>query len=348
MTAKLSDIAATVGVSASTVSRALSGRMGGNPHLVERITRVAEELGYPLDRYSAALARSRLLGVVVPNIASPFFSRLIECIEQAASHHGFNLLLCNSAYDLQIESDSLEILADKEVAGILISPVSTDSSLPGAVTHRRLPVVQVDRSSDRIQRDLVQTDSFQGSLTAVQLLLNRGYRRIAIISGPSSHSTGRERLAGYAAALRAASVTPDDSHIKIVGFREEAGYIAATDLLNLPARPDALFVTNVDMTIGALRAVYESGAKVPEELGIVAFDEFPFARIVVPPLTTIEQPIEMLASTAVDLLMRRIEQRTNAEPTTIRLLPKTNLRASVRPVTEARENLADDSVLQPA
>ena len=84
MSARLSDIAAAVGVSTSTVSRALAGRMGGNPQLVDQITRVAEELGYPLDRYTAALARSRLLGVVVPNVASPFFSVIIECVVQAA------------------------------------------------------------------------------------------------------------------------------------------------------------------------------------------------------------------------------------------------------------------------
>ena len=330
MPTKLSDIAQSVGVSASTVSRALAGRMGGNPYLAERIVQVAEELNYPLDRYRAILARSKLIGVVVPNIASPFFARLIESIEQAASHHGFNLLLCNSAYNPQIESNSLEILADKDVAGILIAPVSSESVLPSAVTHRRLPVVQVDRMSEKIQRDLVQTDSYQGARTAVSLMIGSGCRNLAIISGPSSHSTGRDRLAGYSAALNEAGLAPNPEYTKIVGFHEEAGYRAASELLNLRVRPDALFVTNVDMTIGALCAVYESGIRVPEELAIVGFDEFPFARIVVPPLTTVEQPIEMLASTAVDLLMRRIEQRTTAEPTIIRLLPKLNVRSSVR------------------
>jgi LacI family transcriptional regulator len=338
MPAKLSDVAKRVGVSPSTVSRALSGSGAGNLKLLEEIRTAAEQVGYPLDRYHASLARSRLLGVVVPNIASPFYASLIERIEQAASDHGFNLLLCNSGYDLDVECSCLQILAEKKVAGILLCPVAMDSSLPGEVTHRRLPVVQVDRKSRHIHADLVQTDGYYGAKEAVALLIAEGYRKVAIISGPLTHSTGRERLQGYAAALSEAGIAELPEYVQVVDFREENGFAAAMHLLALGDRPDALFVTNVDMTIGALRALYEQGLRIPEDIAIVGFDEFPFARIAMPPLTTVEQPVEMLALTAVDLLMRRIEQRTTAEPTTIRLLPKLNVRRS----SQARMQVAPD------
>jgi LacI family transcriptional regulator len=331
MSAKLSDIAAAVGVSASTVSRILSGRGGPNPELAERILQAAEEFGYPLERYSTAMRRSRLIGVVVPNIASPFYSTLIERIEQAAFHHGYSLLLTNSNYDARREQECLQILVDKDVAGILISPVTVTSTLPSTVAHRRVPVVQVDRHSDEIHGDLVQTDGHHGAREAVRMLVQRGYRRIAIVSGPASHSTGRERLDGYFAALGEAGLAMNPEYVRIVGFREEDGFAAVQALLRLTPIPDALFVTNVDMTIGALRALYEAGVQIPAQMAVIGFDDFPFARIVAPPLTTVEQPIEMLALTAVDLLMRRIVQHTTAGPTTIRLLPKLNIRASTPP-----------------
>lgn len=331
MGAKLSDIAAAVGVSTSTVSRVLSGRGAPNPELSERILQAAQEFGYPVERYNAAMKRPRLIGVVVPNIASLFYSTLIERVEQAAFHHGYSLLLTNSNYDVRREQECLQILVDKDVAGILISPVTVNSTLPPTVSHRHVPVVQVDRHSDRVDGDLVQTDGHHGAREAVRLLVRRGYRRIAIVSGPASHSTGRERLDGYLAALSEAGLAAKPEYVRIGGFREEDGFAAAQALLELAPIPDALFVTNVDMTIGALRALYEAGVQIPAQMAVIGFDDFPFARIVAPPLTTVEQPIEMLALTAVDLLMRRIVQRTTAAPTTIRLLPKLNIRASTPP-----------------
>ncbi len=332
----LGDVARSVGVSVSTVSRALSGKQGVDPAVAGRIVAAAEAVGYPLERYRANLLRSRLLGVVVPTINSPFYSSLIEGIERAATGHGFNLLLSSSQYDLEQERACLEILVEKRVAGILISPVAITTEPPPALVDRQLPLVQIDRHSNALQYDLVQTDSVRGAYDAVKLLLQQGYSRIAIISGPKTHSTGIDRLNGYLAALRDANITPLPEYVQVVEFMEQTGYEAAMRLLALTPRPDALFVTNVDMTIGTIRALHECNVHIPDDVGLVGFDEFPFASILVPPLTTVEQPIEMLAFTAVDLLMRRIASRVSSEPVVIRMSPKLNQRRS----TESRLALA--------
>ncbi|MBW7882404.1 MAG: LacI family DNA-binding transcriptional regulator [Caldilineaceae bacterium] len=330
MSVKLDDIARAVGVSTSTVSRALSGKTAADPALIEQIIATAEKLGYPLERYRALQSKSRLIGVVVPNIASPFFAVLIESIEQAAADHGYNVLLCSSNYDLERENEVLEILADKNVAGILIAPVAMNSTLPELVLRKKLPVVQVDRHSEEMQCDLVQTDNYRGAYEAVSLLVRQGYRNIAIISGPKTHSTGKERLDGYVAALRNGEISVRSEYVQTEDFLEQNGYDAVVRLLKLSPRPNALFVTNVDMTMGALRALHDNHIHIPDDMAVVGFDEFPFARILVPPLTTVEQPIQMLAFTAADLLMRRIDQRAPAEPVTIKLSPKFNIRESAQ------------------
>ena len=327
---KLDDIARHMGISTSTVSRALSGKQNVDPTLAAKIVEAAESLGYPLERYRALTIKSRLLGVVVPNIASPFFAHLIEDIERAAAVHKFNVLLCNSDYSQDTERACLEILAEKQVAGILIAPVATGSDLPQLIVERRIPVVQVDRHADAFNCDLVQSDGYHGAYEAVQFLVQQGYQRIAVISGPRTHSTGSDRLSGYLAALRDANFEATSAFIEVVGFLEQDGYIATLRLLALNPRPEVIFVSNVDMTIGAIQAIHECCLRVPNDVGIIGFDEFPFARILAPPLTTVEQPIEMLAFTAVDLLVRRISNRVSSDPVRVRLAPKLNVRGSTK------------------
>ncbi len=325
-TPKLDDIAKAVGVSQSTVSRALSGKGSVDHELAARILAAAEQLGYPLERYRKLPNPSRLIGAIVPNISSPFYSALIESIEKAASHHGFMVVLCNSDYNLEQEQRCLSVLAKQNVDGILISPVEAHSTWPRAA--QRIPVVQVDRHSSEINSDLVKTDSYQGAHEGVKFLIRQGYRRIALINGPKSHSTGRERLNGFLAALREAEIRPPEEYIQLAEFRQEDGYQLALKLLDLDPRPDALFVANVDMTIGALKALHERKIDIPGEVAIIGFDDFEFASILVPPLTTIEQPIQMLGVAAVDLLARRIARTAPPNPVTVKLAPRIILRNS--------------------
>ena len=324
----LEDVAKSVGVSASTVSRVLRGKSRGSPALLERIVSAAEALGYSLERYRTINPPSRLIGVVLPNISSLFYAALIAAVEKTATQHGFNVLLSNSDYSLERERSCLKVLAEKKVDGLLLSPVETHSSLPPDL--QGIPVVQVDRRSESIQSDLVTTDSFQGAYDAVKLLIDQGYRRIAIISGPKTHSTGRERLAGYASALREANISLPAEYVQLANFRQEDGYRATLKLLETELRPEAIFVSNVDMTIGALRAIHEQGLHIPDDMGIIGFDDFTFASILVPPLTTVAQPIEMLGMTAVDLLVRRIVNSAHPDPVTIKLAPRLILRQSTR------------------
>jgi DNA-binding LacI/PurR family transcriptional regulator len=264
---------------------------------------------------------------------------LVEGIEKAAQQHGFNVLLGNSDYSIEKEQTYIQLLVKHNVDGILLSPVETHTSLPLEVRKYKIPVVQVDRQSTLLQCDLVKTDSFQGAYDAVRSLIRQGYRRIAIICGPKSHSTGKERLAGYSAVLREAGIRVPQDYVQITEFREEHGYESALQLLQTQPTPDAIFVGNVDLTIGVLRALHKLKVHIPDDIGIIGFDDFEFAPILAPPLTTVEQPIRMLALSAVDLLVRRIVNSAPAEPVTIKLVPRLIVRESTRVQPHAEPTL---------
>jgi DNA-binding LacI/PurR family transcriptional regulator len=328
---KLVDVAGLAGVSVSTASRALAGHKGVAAETVRGVREAAVRVGYPLPLSPHESEGTSTLGVIVANIASSFFAALIEAIEESASIHGYNIILCNSDNQLKKQREYLNLLIEKRVDGLIIVPVEMEDPFLQDLVDQGLLVVQVDRYVEGLKCDAVISDNERSTYQAVNFLIQQGYERIAIVSGPVSHSTGRGRMIAYRKALEDSGLPIQDKYVKIGGLKSASGYQLASELIEATERPDALFVTTMEMTVGVLLSIRDHNLVIPDDMGIVAFDEFENACLLEPPLTTVEQPVYDLGSTAADLLIRRIDNNLNSyEPVTIQLRSRLIVRDSTR------------------
>jgi LacI family transcriptional regulator len=269
------------------------------------VRRAAEELGYTPSGPARALRqqRTRVWAAIIADIENPFFTAMVRGIEDVARQEGHRLVLCNSDEDVDKEAAYLDIVLAEQMAGVVIAVASDKESRLDALLDRGVPVVAVDRRPQRHEDDVdsVVVDNELGARQATDHLLAAGAARIACITGPTRISTAAERLRGYELALQAHGATADPDLVRRADFKEEGGYAAARSLL-ASARPDALFVANNLMTLGALRAVQEAGLRVPDDLLVVGFDDAPWTTLVSPQLSVVAQPTYEIGRQAAQLL----------------------------------------------
>jgi LacI family transcriptional regulator len=304
--AKIGDVAQRAGVSPATVSRVLNGSGAVSPERAAKVREAAAELGYTPSGPARALRqqRTRVWAAIVADVQNPFFTAVVRGMEDVAVAEDHRLVLGNTDEDLDKEAAYLDIAVAEQMAGVDIAVASARESRLDVLIDRGIPVVAIDRRPQRHAKevDSVVVDNELGARQATEHLLAAGARRIACVTGPARVSTASERLAGHQAALRAGGATPDADLVRRADFKEDGGYAATRSLLAGRRRPDALFVTNNLMTLGALRAVQEAGLRVPEDLLIVGFDDAPWTTLVAPRLTVVAQPTHELGRQAALLL----------------------------------------------
>jgi LacI family transcriptional regulator len=304
--AKIGDVALRAGVSPATVSRVLNGSGAVSPERAARVREAAAELGYTPSGPARALRqqRTRVWAAVIADINNPLFTSLGRVLEVVALAEGHRLVLGNTDEDLEKEAAYLDIAVAEQMAGVAIAVASARYRRVDVLLDRGIPVGAFDRRPKRHEDavDSVVVDNELGARQATDHLVAAGARRIACITGPARISTASERLAGYQAALRAAGVAPDADLVRRADFKEDGGYAATRTLLSARTRPDALFVANNLMTLGALRAVQEAGLRVPEDLLLVGFDDAPWTTLVSPQLTVVAQPTHEIGQQAARLL----------------------------------------------
>jgi LacI family transcriptional regulator len=304
--AKIGDVAQRAGVSPATVSRVLNGSGAVSPERAVRVREAAAELGYTPSGPARALRqqRTRVWAAIVADIQNPFFTSMVRGVEDVALAEGHRLVLGNTDEDLEKEAAYLDIAVAEQMAGVVIAVASARDSRLDVLIDRGIPVVAVDRRPERHadQVDSVVVDNQLGARQATEHLLAAGATRIACITGPTRVSTASERLAGHQAALKARRVAADPALVVRADFKEDGGYAATRTLLSAKKRPDALFVANNLMTLGALRAVQEAGLRVPDDLLLVGFDEAPWTTLVTPQLTVVAQPTHEIGRQAARLL----------------------------------------------
>lgn len=328
MAVTIKDIAKRANVSTATVSRALYNTGYIKEETRRRIIEIAEELGYDKHRdLEKTKIKSNLAGVIVSDITNPFFTQIVRGIEDVLSPAGYSLLLCNADEDVEKEKNYLKVLQNKKVDGVILAPAGGDDRCIKQMIDRGIPLVLIDRLIDNLDVDGVIIDNMSGAYEGVSHLISEGYRRIGIITGPLEIMTARERFDGYKKALLDARLEFDESLVENGGYTLEGGYRAAKKLIE-KAHPDALFIANNVMTTGALIAVKELKIKIPEEIGIVGFDDLEWASLIDPPLTTISQPIYTIGSTAAQLLLRRLSRSANIRKEVVVLKPRLIIRGS--------------------
>ena len=306
--ASIYDVARESAVSVFTVSEVVNKKSHVSKKLRDRVEETIRKLNYRPNLIARSLAKQKThtIGMIVPDIANPFFPVVVRGAEDAAQKHGYNLLLCNSDDSLEKEERAIELLLSKRVDGILLTKAVGDFRAPlrQMIKEVKIPFVLVMRTYPKLTADAVITDDYQGAYDAVCHLARAGRRRIGLISGPLKVSNAVARWQGFHDSLKAMGL-PFEKELFVEGdYRIESGYRAGHALLS--HRPGGIYVANHLMTVGLLKAAEEMGLGCPEDFGLVSFDDYPWLGIFRPRLTTVELPKHQLGSEAAELLIKRI------------------------------------------
>ena len=319
--ASIKDVAGLAGVSVGTVSNVLN-----RPELVsgatrERVQAAIDQLGFV--RHEAArhlrAGSSRTIGLVVLDVANPFFTDVAHAVEEVATANGLAVMLCNSDEQPVKEAAYLELLTQQRVHGVLITPTAELPPAIDAVRRRGVPLVLLDRRAPEPDQCSVAVDDVLGGRLAAEHLLERGHRRIAFAGGSSGLPQVQERLTGVEAAVREITGSDDaltvlsPSALTVAGGRE-----AAERIIGLPAarRPTAAICANDLMALGMLQEMVRHGVRVPDDVAIVGYDDIEFAGAAAVPLTSVRKPRHELGRLAAELLLEEASggEHTHRQP----------------------------------
>lgn len=342
MAVTLKDIARLAGVSVSTVSRVLNNKATEyriSADTEEEILQAAQKLKYRPNQIARGLRlkKSNTLGVLAPDVSNPFFAYIIKRVQNIAHSLGYSIVVCNTDENLDQEIEHVNVLYRNRVDGLIAMPVGQDYRHFQEWVDKGRPVVLLDRCFEGIETNKVLVDNYSGARDAVEHLIGFGHERIAFIQGLPGTYTNTERLRGYRAALAAHDILIDEELIVGGDFREENGYLEAKLLLMMGHAPTAIFATSDLITLGALKAIYEEGLSIPEDISLVMFDDFDFAPYLKCPVTAVRQPKELMGEMAVKLLVDELKGESKGGK---RVVLKTTLvvRDSVaRPRAEVEE-----------
>ncbi|QHA93085.1 LacI family DNA-binding transcriptional regulator [Bacillus sp. N1-1] len=304
----IKEVAKKAEVSTATVSNVINNTKFVSEKVRERVLKVIQELDYQANALAKSLRsqESRLIGVIVSDISNPFFSNVVKGIEEGTAANGYNVLLCNTASSLEKEIEFLGILIGKRVEGVIISSSGTDKEYFENLNNIDVPVVFLNRSPNTPAHKVVMTNNIKGANIATEHLIQHGYKNIGIISGPSSLSTGKDRLTGYRRAMEDYHLSIPDSYIQEGDFSIESGYKAMKDLLTQNNEIEACFISNNFMTLGAYKYLKEVNYSVPNDIAIIGYDDADWADIMNPPLTTVKQPAYEQGIKAIDIMLSTI------------------------------------------
>jgi LacI family transcriptional regulator len=309
----MSDVAREAGVSLMTVSRVVNHKGDVSAATRQRVLDIIERLGYRPSGIARGLATQRTgtLGLVVPDISNPFFSEVARGAEHEAYAAGYNVFLCNTEEEPQRELAVLQSLEEKRVDGVILCSSRLDRDVLRAALSHHPAAVLANRRLQPTDREnevgAVTLADLDGGCTATQHLLDSGHRAVGFLAGPAASRSGRQRAAGYRAALTAAGLSQDPTWMLHCPPMVEGGREATCQLLSAHPELTALFCYNDLVAVGALKACAELGRHVPDDLAIVGFDDIPLAALVTPPLTTCRVPRYELGVQAMRLLLDHIK-----------------------------------------
>ena len=311
MKVNIKTVAKKAGVSTATVSRVLADFKGMKENTRKKVLNAIKDLNYEVDSVARSLRQNKTytIGIIVSNVLSSFYSIIAKSVEDKARESGYKLILCNGDDDPIKELEYLKVLKSNKVDGIILTPTGKNAEYINNIIESGINVVLLDRLVEGVNCDSVIVDNYSGSYSAVRHLLSRDYKKIAFIGGYTDRTTGQKRLDGYTAALKEAGLKINNDLVKIGDFKKESGVSLTKELLKNTYIPDAIFSSNIDMTLGCLIAIKNAGLSIPEDIGIVGFDDPDWSIIADPPLTVISQPVYLLGLTATKLLIKNINNK---------------------------------------
>jgi LacI family transcriptional regulator len=310
--ASLKTIAKNLGLSAGTVSRALNGKAKEfriSDETVDAIKKHAEEIGYSPNLIAKGLQASRTftIGLMIPDIANPFFAIMAKNIEKAASKANFSIILVDAEEDTDKEKRQVQNMIGRKVDGIIAAPVGTSFDHFLEIEKQKIPLLFVDRYFTDSTIPYITSDNFQGSFDAIKLFFDNGHTKIALIKGDETAETVRERTKGYRHALEKNGIPFEEKWVTGNEFSIENGYLSTKQLLNLPNPPTAIFALNNLIGFGVLKAIKEMGLTIPADISLIIFDDEPFLSLLSPSITAVKQDSEKIGEIAVAFILEKID-----------------------------------------
>ena len=305
---RLKDIAQQMGVTTTTVSRALNNKPDVSEETRTQILALAQELGYQPSAAARSLKlhTTETIALVFPDISGPFYSEVIRGVEQEAGQSQYNVLI----YGAHGKPSALRFLdsLNGRVDGLILMARSVGDDYVLRLARQRLPFVLLGFQINGMTADALLVDNQAGAYRAVTHLIGHGHRRIALIAGPADSPDSQARLAGYRQGLANHSLPAQEELVAAGNFRRQSGAAAMNGLLALPQPPSAVLTANDEMALGAIEALRARGIRAPEDMAIVGFDDIDLASYISPPLTTVRQPMYELGCIAVQMLLRRLQE----------------------------------------
>ena len=312
------DVAKAARASTATVSHVLNGSRFVAAETKKRVEDAIRTLNYRPHGIARSLRRSRTgtIGVMVSDIANPFFADLVLGVEDVVHRDagGYNFILCNTEENREKECMYFDVLSQKRIDGLILAPAGGNDEVIKDLMARGLPLVCVDREIAEVQADTIVVDNRAAALTLVRHLVAIGHRRIAVLRARLNANSIDERVNGYVDALAEAGLTPSASDMAESASNVDDACRIASDLLKARDRPDAIFCTNNFMTLGAMRAIAEMGLRCPADIAVAGIDDLPWTAGFRPRLTVIAQPGRAMGREAARLLLDRIAKRRTDAP----------------------------------
>ena len=317
MPATIKDVAKKAGVAHTTVSRALRGSPLISPATTDRIQQIASEMGYHPSAAARSLKtnRSQTLGVIVSAIDDPFFSEILQGIDDVAQECGYSLFIAASQRSLQCERHIVSTMREQRVDGVILCSTPFSSEQSKQLRADEIPLVVINNQSAEDYRYSIYHDDLDGSRQVMRHLIDLGHQRIAYLGYPRSGRTNAQRLQGYRGEMAAAGLTILNGYEVDAQTSDPSGGEAVTNqILTLFPRPTAIFCYNDMLAIGLLRGLQDAGLRVPEDISVAGFDNITISAFTTPPLTTLDQPKRTIGAQAARLVLGLLEGVENTSP----------------------------------
>jgi LacI family transcriptional regulator len=320
----MKEIAKKLGVSVSTVSRAMKDSPELHPDTKKRIVEMAKSMNYQYNLLAQSLriSRSKVLGVIVPELTSHFFSSNISGIQDTAYKRGYNIMICQSNESFEQEKANIKTLVSSQVDGLLISlsrETKTYEHLQD-IYDRGIPFIMFDRVTEEIPVSKITVDDAHGAYLVVKHLLDQGCRKIAYFSGPEDLYISKKRKEGYLEALAEYGIPEKDSKVYFTDLTPEMNRKVTLEMLESGDLPDAIFAMIDPVAVDVMIVLKEKGIKIPDQIALAGFTNNPTSAVVEPSLTTVSQPGYEMGQLAANHLLDQLEEIVPDDPQSFVLL----------------------------
>jgi LacI family transcriptional regulator len=322
-------------LSVTTVSRVLNGKAKAyriKPETEQKVRQAAIEMNYAPNLFARGLklSKSETIGIIVPDIANPFFADLIKVTESHCRANGYAVVIGDSNDNIVQEEEMIRLFKNRKVEGVIIAPVGTGFSHIMNAHKRGLPLVLIDRWDKTAQLPTVTSDNYRAAYIATEYIIENGHTSIACIQGLQNSYPNNDRVLGFTEAIMAYGLDPGRCPLAGNGFTIDNGYYQALHLRSMKEPPTAILALNNSISLGVLKAAAELKLAIPGDLSLVSFDEQAYSAYLNTPMTTIEQDKKTIGKKAVEILIAQINDPDYKQAEVFQIPTKMNVRFSVK------------------